>query len=115
MHWKTKKERASLKLTASAIFDIQSIDDKLIVGSGEGMVTIVNLKNLSIVKQVKASERSARTIASLKRLLLKGSLSLLSKGCVIQTLSAGAGPPKSSHRWVLLQANMSCYRSRTMM
>ena len=63
LDWKNKKERASLKLTASAIFDIQSLDDRLLVASGEGMVTTVNLKSLSILNQVKASERSARTIA----------------------------------------------------
>ena len=63
LDWKNKKEEASLKLTTAAIFDIQSMDDKLLVGSGDGMVTMVNLKNLSIARQVRASEKSARTIA----------------------------------------------------
>jgi WD40 repeat protein len=62
LDWKNKKELASLKLTTAAIFDIQSMADRLFVTSGDGMIHAVDLKTLSILKKVKASEKSARTI-----------------------------------------------------
>lgn len=63
LDWQNKKELASLKMTSAAIFDIQSLDEKLIVGSGDGSVSLIDLKTLSISKQIRASEKSARTIA----------------------------------------------------
>jgi WD40 repeat protein len=63
LDWKNKKELASLKLTTAAIFDLQMSDDKLVVGSGDGTLNIVDLKTLSVVSKIKASEKSARTIA----------------------------------------------------
>ncbi|MDQ2656611.1 MAG: WD40 repeat domain-containing protein [Bacteroidota bacterium] len=63
LDWKTKKESGSLKLSAAAIFDLQSIDNRLVVGSGDGVVTLVDLRNLTILKKVKGGEKSARTIA----------------------------------------------------
>src|SRR5690606_22271703 len=38
LDWKNKKETGSLKMTTAAIFDIQSFDDKILVGSGDGTV-----------------------------------------------------------------------------
>src|SRR5690606_29219201 len=63
LDWENKKELASLKLSTAAIFDMQSVDDRLFVGSGDGSVTLIDLKTLSVVRRVKASEKSARTIA----------------------------------------------------
>jgi WD40 repeat protein len=63
LDWQNKKEAASLKLTEAAIFDIQLHGDRLVVASGDGMVNLVDLKTLTILKKVKASEKSARTIA----------------------------------------------------
>ncbi len=63
LDWRHKKELGSLKLTSSAIFDIQSLGNKCFIGSGDGSLTIVDLELLVINKQVKASEKSARTIA----------------------------------------------------
>jgi len=63
LDWKNKKETGSLKLTAAAIFDIQSFGDQLLVATGEGEIVLVDRKMLSIVNRVKASEKSARTIA----------------------------------------------------
>jgi len=63
LDWKNKAEVASLKLTSAAIFDIQSLDNRLVVASGDGMVTLVDMKSFGILKGVKASEKSARTIA----------------------------------------------------
>ncbi|MEX2230883.1 MAG: WD40 repeat domain-containing protein [Cyclobacteriaceae bacterium] len=63
LDWQNKKELASLKLTTAAIFDMQSLGDKLLVTSGDGMIHLVDLKTLTILKKLKASEKSARTIA----------------------------------------------------
>ena len=63
LDWKNKKEVASLKLTAAAIFDIQSFGDRLLIASGDGTIQLVDLKSLTILKNIKASEKSARTIA----------------------------------------------------
>lgn len=63
LDWKNKRERASLKLTAAAIFDIEQWDNRLLVGSGDGEITMVDLKSLSVMRKVKSSEKSARTIA----------------------------------------------------
>lgn len=63
LDWKNKRERASLKLTAAAIFDMKPWDDRLLVGSGDGEVAMVDLKTLTVMRKVKSSEKSARTIA----------------------------------------------------
>lgn len=63
LDWKNKRELASLKLTAAAIFDIQSWEDRLLVAAADGTITLVNARTLTIDRQVKASEKSARTIA----------------------------------------------------
>jgi WD40 repeat protein len=64
LDWRNKRELASLKLTTAAIFDIQSMGDRLVVTSGDGVVSLVDMKSLSIIQQLKASEKSARTIAT---------------------------------------------------
>lgn len=58
----TKKEIASLQLTSAAIFDIQSFGNDLIVGTGDGMITIVDLEKWVIKKRIAPSEKSARAI-----------------------------------------------------
>lgn len=58
-----KKELGSLKITEAAIFDINSFRDNLIIGSGDGVITIIDYYKKIIVKQIKASEKSVRTIA----------------------------------------------------
>jgi WD40 repeat protein len=63
LDWKNKKEIASLQLTTTAIFDIQSYIDHLFVATGEGVVMKVDLKRLNIVARTAPSEKSARTIA----------------------------------------------------
>lgn len=63
LDWKNKKEVASLKLTTAAIFDIQSLDGRLLVASGDGSISLVDLQNLALAKRIRPGERSARTIA----------------------------------------------------
>lgn len=62
-NWKEKQEVASLQLTKSAIFDINSFDNLLLVATGEGELITVNLKNLQIVDRYRISEKNVRCIA----------------------------------------------------
>lgn len=59
----TKKELGAVKITGAAIFDIKTYQEKIIVASGEGMVTVLNYQKLSIQKQWNDSTQSARSIA----------------------------------------------------
>lgn len=59
----TKKEVGSLKLTDAAIFDIQSYGDLAFVSTGAGEVIVVNLPDLTIIKRISESTKSARCIA----------------------------------------------------
>ena len=63
LDWKNKTELGSLKLTNAAVFDIQSLEDRLVVAAGDGSVTLVDCKRLAVVKRVQGAEKSARTIA----------------------------------------------------
>lgn len=63
LDWRNKKEVASLKLTEAAIFDIQSSGDRLLTGSGDGVVNMIDTNSMTVLRKVKASEKSARSIA----------------------------------------------------
>lgn len=62
INWQEKREVASLKLTEAAIFDITSIDNLLLVGTGDGSLVSVNLKTAKLVDQIRVSEKSVRSI-----------------------------------------------------
>ena len=59
----SKKEVKSLKINDKAIFDLQFMGSKLLVGSGGGEVFVVDWQNNTILKRVALSTLSARTIA----------------------------------------------------
>lgn len=63
LDWQNKKELSSLQLTKAAIFDIQSHDNKVWIADGDGKITLMDLDTMTIIHQVKASEKSARTLA----------------------------------------------------
>lgn len=63
LEWENKKEVGSLHSTKAAIFDIQSWGGKLVVASGDGMITRIDLQTLTIHDKKKHSEKNARTIA----------------------------------------------------
>jgi WD40 repeat protein len=67
LDWKNKTEVGSLKLSKAAIFDIQGFHGGVLVGDGEGVITLTDVESLRILHQVKASEKSARTIVSNER------------------------------------------------
>jgi len=61
--YQRKVELASLQLTSSYIFDIQSLENDLIVATGDGAVTVVDLEKWTVKKRISTSEKSARAIA----------------------------------------------------
>ena len=58
-----KKEVSSLKLTASAIFDIKFYKDDAFVALSDGVVIVIDTELMAIKKHIKASDQSARCIA----------------------------------------------------
>lgn len=58
----TKKITGSLQLTKTSIFDIKSHNDKLLVGTGDGWILVVDTASLTIYKHIHASNKSARAI-----------------------------------------------------
>lgn len=58
-----KKEVASLKLTDSAIFDINSLGNTVFVADGAGVVHVIDLAGMKVLTRLKAADKSARTIA----------------------------------------------------
>ncbi len=63
LDWRNKKEVASLKLTTSAIFDIQSFEKNCFIASGDGSVSVVDLASMTIKKTLNYSEKNARALA----------------------------------------------------
>lgn len=63
LDWRNKKELASLKITSSFIFDIQSFENDLLIATGEGSLVMVDKEKWVIKKKLLASEKSARVIA----------------------------------------------------
>jgi WD40 repeat protein len=61
--WQQKKEIRSLQLTDAAIFEIKSIDNLLLVGTGNGTLITVNLKTLKVLDRIQLSEKSIRSMA----------------------------------------------------
>jgi WD40 repeat protein len=63
LEWENKKEVGSLHFTEAAIFDIQSLNGKIFVASGDGMVRCIDLEKLVVTQKIKQSEKNARTLA----------------------------------------------------
>jgi WD40 repeat protein len=63
LDWRNKKEIGSLQFTRAAIFDIHQLDERLVIATGDGAVTAIDLKNLVVADRVQHSEKNTRTIA----------------------------------------------------
>ncbi|MBS1505631.1 MAG: WD40 repeat domain-containing protein [Bacteroidetes bacterium] len=61
--YKNKKEVASLQVTSSAIFDIRNFGNDIIIATGDGVVSVIDLEQWSLKKRMAHAEKSARTIA----------------------------------------------------
>ena len=57
------KEIWSLKLTDQAIFDIKVFGNEVYVGTGDGVLIILNVEERSILKHIKLSSKSIRVMA----------------------------------------------------
>ncbi len=68
------REIWSLKLTDQAIFDIKAFGNELYVGTGDGVLIVLDIEEQSIKKHIKLSSKSIRvmSIASEKRQLAVG-------------------------------------------
>lgn len=53
----------SLQLAKAAIFDIKIHNNIALVGSGDGVVTVINVNEFAFIKHLKASDKSVRSIA----------------------------------------------------
>lgn len=58
-----RKSLASIALSKEAIFAIAGYKENIFVGSGDGVVTIIDKESRSFRKHIKASEKSVRAIA----------------------------------------------------
>ncbi len=59
----SKKEIGSLEISKERIFDIKSYENKLFVGSGDGVLSVIDLSTMSILNKIKLSDKSIRSIA----------------------------------------------------
>ncbi|TFV94212.1 WD40 repeat domain-containing protein [Algoriphagus kandeliae] len=70
------KEIWSLKLTDQAIFHITVIGDEIFVGTGDGVLTVVDIQSQSVRKHIKLSSKSIRVMdVALKKMHLAIGLS----------------------------------------
>jgi len=58
-----KKEKASLKIDNTAIFDIKKKEGLIYVGTGNGELIVIDEQKLIILKRLKLSEQSLRRLA----------------------------------------------------
>lgn len=63
LDYKNKKELRSLKMTSAALFDVQSHNGKLLVGAGDGAVSVVDMESWSVKSRLEYTSSSARAIA----------------------------------------------------
>lgn len=58
-----RKEKGSIKLGNTAIFDIKVLNDRIFCGLGNGEVHVLSMTTLETIKVIRESEMSARCIA----------------------------------------------------
>jgi len=63
LDWQAKKEVRSLKLTSAAIFDLAVVNNHVLMAGGDGVVSVVDLKAMRVVRELRHSAQSARCIA----------------------------------------------------
>lgn len=63
LDWNERRELSSLKTTDAAIFDLQYHGDDLFIAAGDGSLTVVDLRRMTIKARQALSQKNARTIA----------------------------------------------------
>src|SRR5690606_313101 len=56
----TKQEIWSLKITDQSIFDLQVFEDQLLVGTGGGVIVVLDIVERAVVRHIKISDKSVR-------------------------------------------------------
>ncbi|WP_073095500.1 WD40 repeat domain-containing protein [Cyclobacterium lianum] len=59
----SKKEVWSLKITSNAIYDMQVVEDLLLVATGDGVLVVLDIEEQSPVKHLKISDQHLRVLA----------------------------------------------------
>jgi WD40 repeat protein len=59
----SKSEHSSLKLTFANIFDLKFHENKAFLATGDGLIYIIDIEKFALIKTIKASDKSARTLA----------------------------------------------------
>jgi WD40 repeat protein len=62
LDWKHKREMGSLKLNKASIFDIQSVESRLFIGTGDGTLFVLDLDTLTVIDRIKVSDKNVRTL-----------------------------------------------------
>jgi WD40 repeat protein len=65
-------ETGSLKLTDSAIFDFKKDNNLLYIATGKGEIVIVDLRSMDIIRRIKVSSASVRSLEIKDKWLLAG-------------------------------------------
>jgi WD40 repeat protein len=63
LDWKERRELSSLKTTDAAVFDLEHHGDDLFIASGDGALTVVDLRRMAVKARHVLSQKNARTIA----------------------------------------------------
>ncbi|UCS93558.1 WD40 repeat domain-containing protein [Echinicola marina] len=58
----TNQEIWSLKITDQSIFDIKVYNDKAFVGTGDGIITVLDVNERSVIKHIKLGEKNIRVM-----------------------------------------------------
>lgn len=59
----SKIEHSNLKITFSSIFDIQFFGNLAFLAAADGIIFVIDIEKFTLLKTIKASEKSARTLA----------------------------------------------------
>jgi WD40 repeat protein len=63
LDWKNKQEVGSLLLTKAALFDIASVENRVLVATGDGQLIELNVLQRAITRSVRLSEKNIRCLA----------------------------------------------------
>ena len=63
LDWKNKKEVGSLKLSNTAIFDLQTAGNRLFCGTGNGTLFVIDLNTLTVLDELTFSNKNLRSLS----------------------------------------------------
>jgi WD repeat-containing protein 61 len=63
-----RKDVGSVKISGAQIFDIKSHENRILIGTSEGVLYVLDFETRAFIKKIKLSDKSVRTIAINKKL-----------------------------------------------